>query len=1227
MTNEGINNENRNDNDSNVAGELEHQAQPGTSLKNKMISRCVSICTDGDCDGFKENLKNIKKQGMHRKRLHPDSFSDGTEKPVLFSPLHAKKRHIGDGNSKYNSTRVGKNTETVKSSSSVPIARHLHLPMSCKSNEHILLNENSLCKEPQTHFSPASPVRSVVSCDGSQYDVEMCDNSECQNDASTSNVMNGPIQYNMPTSTAYPVTQSADPEISLSLPEELQLHMKAVRIEASLAPMKPLLIRLMTHPTYNRKGTFNAPVDHIALGLKDYTTIVKKPMDLGTIKKTLHSNIYLSHADVATDIRTCFQNAISFNPPSHPVHEAAQNLLSFFESNYASILEGNRKKSTHSHLQPAPHTCQACVGRVCKICNEGCLALEPTLVICAGAQCAGAKIRRGIMYYCSPDGSKTWCQRCFTTLPAILPRDEGDKKDVPQHKRDLLKRRNDEDVVERWLTCKTCGEGVHECCVFADEFTVHLDSFECPTCSKSILPTACAMKGISIEQVESTSDIAAAPYTFLSGYLAPEKRKHAFSNSCYDSRTLPPCQIAEFIESKVQQKMVALGCLRHAEKTLTVRVISNSKKTFFVPDAVKRHFKKTRSSYRNKSMENVVEAEEPSSEVTYVSKVIALFQRVDAMDVCLFCMYVQEYDEDVNNKKRVYIAYIDSVEHFRPRELRTYVYHEILVAYFATARSRGFKYGHIWSCPPSRGNSFVFWGHPSAQRTPTKDRLLSWYHQALHHGVHQGVITDIKSLYEDSFQEFDHSKTNDNSDMKPSTHPIMVSPPILEGDFWVEEAARTLGLCATRYFRSKNPETYCDHETFNPNELFPSDCSKCPVMNVVTVLQNDIMVHPSAMLFCRPVNAKALKLNDYHDVIKKPMDLGTITTRCLQGEYNIFAEVVDDIKLVFNNAMRYNPPGHVVHNLASTMMEYCLKQLDTLVKYWQDLGVKAKDTSIINIDFYSKLSMRLGASIQSEKLYSLPSQACKAEQREVMIEESEKRFLSLLSEGPKAVAKCMVGEDVWLLDKRHNHKPSGKGKNVKKESVKLACDGMMKQQESWLCDELTVIVRRLRTDFFVCQLYQEETSSAIRKEKAEDFDAYIAGFNFSPTRSMNQSTSTISQGVADARTGLLEFSQYRNFQFDTVRRAKYSTAMLLFYLRNHNSSGIVPTCTKCKCEIDCVRWRKLNKSFDERRRASISLSIRNTSVEMNREELCTSCYEKSGAKDTHVPIRVTFKRS
>lgn len=38
--------------------------------------------------------------------------------------------------------------------------------------------------------------------------------------------------------------------------------------------------------------------------------------------------------------------------------------------------------------------------------------------------------------------------------------------------------------------------------------------------------------------------------------------------------------------------------------------------------------------------------------------------------------------------------------------------------------------------------------------------------------------------------------------------------------------------------------------------------------------------------FYKPVDAKALELHDYHDIIKKPMDLGTVKVRVVSTRSN-----------------------------------------------------------------------------------------------------------------------------------------------------------------------------------------------------------------------------------------------------------------------------------------------------------------------------------------------------
>ncbi|XP_019749417.1 bromodomain-containing protein 3-like [Hippocampus comes] len=60
--------------------------------------------------------------------------------------------------------------------------------------------------------------------------------------------------------------------------------------------------------------------------------------------------------------------------------------------------------------------------------------------------------------------------------------------------------------------------------------------------------------------------------------------------------------------------------------------------------------------------------------------------------------------------------------------------------------------------------------------------------------------------------------------------------------------------------------------------------------------------------FYKPVDAEALQLRDYHDIIKSPMDLSTVTGKLSRGEYQDAQRFAADVRLIFSNCYKYNPP-------------------------------------------------------------------------------------------------------------------------------------------------------------------------------------------------------------------------------------------------------------------------------------------------------------------------------
>jgi E1A/CREB-binding protein len=81
----------------------------------------------------------------------------------------------------------------------------------------------------------------------------------------------------------------------------------------------------------------------------------------------------------------------------------------------------------------------------------------------------------------------------------------------------------------------------------------------------------------------------------------------------------------------------------------------------------------------------------------------------------------------------------------------------------------GFTHTHIWACPPSPGDDYIFHSHPADQKTPTPKRLTEWYRNMLDRAKESGVIYDWQDLYAYLFTE-DVERVCDL--------------PYFEGDYW-----------------------------------------------------------------------------------------------------------------------------------------------------------------------------------------------------------------------------------------------------------------------------------------------------------------------------------------------------------------------------------------------------------------------------------------------------------
>jgi len=84
---------------------------------------------------------------------------------------------------------------------------------------------------------------------------------------------------------------------------------------------------------------FQTPVDTIKFDIPDYFDVIKKPMDLGTIKERFENNFYRSSDEAMTDFTQVFANCYRYNKPEHEIVAMGKELERFYLSKVAKLPE------------------------------------------------------------------------------------------------------------------------------------------------------------------------------------------------------------------------------------------------------------------------------------------------------------------------------------------------------------------------------------------------------------------------------------------------------------------------------------------------------------------------------------------------------------------------------------------------------------------------------------------------------------------------------------------------------------------------------------------------------------------------------------------------------------------------------------------------------------------------------------------------------------------------
>jgi len=377
-------------------------------------------------------------------------------------------------------------------------------------------------------------------------------------------------------------------------------------------------------------------------------------------------------------------------------------------------------------------------GVLCSLCGTQKRCFEPTVLHCQG-QC-GQIIKKKAAYYTDRTKQNNWCDSCYPLLKPDLAVVLDDGSEI--QKKELQEFKNDALPEEAWVHCDQCHSWVHQvCALFNGRTNKSTSTYTCPNCHlKRVNP--CDTRTATEKLLKGAED------------LTHSKMSTAIENGLKEALRTEYTARAEELGVGFDEVEKASG--------LTVRVVSNLEKKHFV---------------RKEMLERYSGRDSPTG-FPVRSKCIALFQKIHGVDALLFSMYVYEYGHDcpAANRRRVYLSYLDSVQYFEPKCYRTVAYQAILVEYLRYVKERGFHTAHIWSCPPTPGDDYIFYYHPTHQLIPHEDMLRAWYHQMLDKAKTQGVVIRTTTLYDEYF-------TSDGGSAAQVSRGDPTCLPYFEGDY------------------------------------------------------------------------------------------------------------------------------------------------------------------------------------------------------------------------------------------------------------------------------------------------------------------------------------------------------------------------------------------------------------------------------------------------------------
>ncbi|OMO66719.1 hypothetical protein CCACVL1_21024 [Corchorus capsularis] len=176
-------------------------------------------------------------------------------------------------------------------------------------------------------------------------------------------------------------------------------------------------------------------------------------------------------------------------------------------------------------------------------------------------------------------------------------------------------------------------------------------------------------------------------------------------------------------------------------------------------------------------------------------------------------------------------------------------------------------------------------------------------------------------------------------------------------------------------YKVQKTDTGIDEEQL-VNAAIVSSGATIPEKRKLELLLGVLQRRDTRKIFAEPVNPEEVEY--YYDVIKEPMDFGTIAKKLNEGSYQTLQEFEHDVFLVSNNAMLFNASNTVYYKQARALKELATRLFHALKTDPENFKAEA-EASMQRMN----LSRRRKAEVYSDNNTSIgiAERGCKAERQ------------------------------------------------------------------------------------------------------------------------------------------------------------------------------------------------------------------------------------------------------